>query len=98
MEVVYATRVWKDLSDAANFYEKESTELRERFLEAVFNAVRDVKDFPTRARLLTGAYRRVFVSGFPYGLIYRVEAETMIYVVALAHAKRKPYYWQEEDL
>jgi len=31
---------------------------------------------------------------FPYGIIYRLEKNT-IYIVAIAHFKRRPFYWKE---
>ena len=38
--------------------------------------------------------RRLVIPRFPYALIYVVE-EDRCYVIAFAHAKRRPGYWRE---
>ena len=39
--------------------------------------------------------RRVLVPKFPYGLLYRVEAEAdRIYIIAVMHLQRRPGYWR----
>jgi len=37
--------------------------------------------------------QRVLVDRFPYAVIY-FEADDVIYVIAIAHTKRRPLYWQ----
>jgi len=37
-------------------------------------------------------HRRVLVRRFPYSVVY-LEKGGRLWVVAVAHAKRKPFYW-----
>lgn len=46
-----------------------------------------------RGRRRLPQVRRKSVDGFPYGIIYFVRDETLT-VVAYAHSKRRPNYWQ----
>lgn len=44
------------------------------------------------ANILKEPYRRALLQRFPYGVIYRHQADTG-YLVAIMHLKRKPGYW-----
>jgi toxin ParE1/3/4 len=39
------------------------------------------------------AHRQYLVDGFPYRLIYRERVDDL-YIVAVAHASRRPGYWK----
>ena len=39
-------------------------------------------------------YRRFLLSKFPFSIIYRQEIDC-IYVVAIMHNSRKPFYWAD---
>lgn len=41
-----------------------------------------------------GGTRRLMLTRFPYSLIYLIQVDRC-YVVAFAHAKRRPGYWRE---
>jgi len=38
--------------------------------------------------------RKVALRRFPYNVFYRTAAEETIVVVAVAHQRRRPYYWR----
>ena len=38
-------------------------------------------------------YRRYLMARFPYGVVYRIEGETVL-VFAVAHLRRRPGYWR----
>ena len=62
------------------------------FLANVEAATEGIVRHPLRWRKIKGKFRRYLVHGFPYGLIYAVQDDT-IYVAAVMHLKRKPGYW-----
>ena len=39
------------------------------------------------------AVRQLVVRGFPYIVVYRVRPDD-VYIIAVAHARRRPGYWQ----
>jgi toxin ParE1/3/4 len=60
----------------------------------VQQAERQIQSHPRSGSRHTHGTRRLAVSRFPYSLIYLVQSDRC-YVVAFAHAKRRPDYWQE---
>jgi plasmid stabilization system protein ParE len=55
--------------------------------------VEHVARAPERWPVVRGHYRqKVFTGPFPYVLIYRTQAE-VVFVVAVAHQRRRPGYW-----
>lgn len=48
---------------------------------------------PEAYQVLDGAkYRRCLFSRFPYGVFYKI-MDDYIYIIAVAHHKRKPHFW-----
>jgi toxin ParE1/3/4 len=64
-----------------------------RFVEAVEEAAARALAFPRAGSPGRVKTRRVFLKGFPFALIYRPERNGIL-VFAVAHHKRRPYYWQ----
>lgn len=50
-------------------------------------------ELPSLGEKLDQIHRRVPLRRFPYALIFRRDGET-ISIVAVAHRRRKPRYWQ----
>ncbi|MFT5622717.1 MAG: hypothetical protein ACI9FZ_000642 [Bacteroidia bacterium] len=92
MQVVFASGVLEEVKEAQTHYESKVPGLGQAFVVIVHASIQEIKRFPHRSRLLDGNYRRFIVNRFPYGIIYRIEAD-IIYVVAVAHFKRRPGYW-----
>jgi plasmid stabilization system protein ParE len=81
-----------ELSDAVDYYEQESPGLGAAFLAAVEHAVTDLVEYPESAPVLSGPYRKKVLSRFPFNLIYRLKGNE-IRILAIAHQRRRPYYW-----
>ena len=82
-------------SDEANeYYSEQSLEVGFAFVAALEEAVTLCEEWPLAAPIWPGrpdVRRRVLVD-FPYSIIYAPEPSG-IFVVAVAHAKRRPGYW-----
>lgn len=48
--------------------------------------------FPLAAPLISRRVRRFILSGYPYDLVYSVQAEEIV-ILAIAHHSRQPGYW-----
>jgi plasmid stabilization system protein ParE len=74
------------------YYAAAEPGLGERFARAVEEAVALATDFPNAGFLAPANTRRVVVSGFPFSIYYRVEADGIV-IFAIAHHARRPGYW-----
>jgi len=64
-----------------------------RFVTAVEEAAARALAFPRSGSPSRFKTRRVILKGFPFSLVYRPEPEGIV-VFAVAHHKRRPYYWK----
>ncbi len=94
MNVIFASGVLEEVSESANYYEDEVEGLGQAFLRMVRDAVEDIKRDPLIFRIVEQDYRRHLLNRFPFAVIYRLEGDT-IFILAVMHMKRKPYYWRE---
>jgi len=81
-----------ELNDAARYYEKITVGLGLSFLDAVEDAVDKILENPKSYQLVGGEIRRKPLARFPYSLLYVTEPDH-IRIVAVAHQKRRPGYW-----
>ena len=90
--VVFDPDARAEFLDAVRYYEEHQKGLGLRFRIAVETAVYLVSENPFLYRLLKAPFRRCLLLKFPYSIIYSIEPD-YIYIIALAHNKRKPEYW-----
>jgi plasmid stabilization system protein ParE len=72
--------------------------LGDEFLEAIEKALETIESHPHRFMRITTKdpereVRRFVLKRFPFLMVYEVRADEVL-VVAIAHAKRKPKYWE----
>ena len=82
-----------ELNEAADFYDLECPGLGLTFLQEIQTALATIAQFPEAAPLLHGRVRRKVLLRFPYTVIYSLR-DGQIRVLALAHEKRRPFYWR----
>lgn len=75
------------------YYDAVRPHLGSAFLDAVQEATDYVQRVPLAGAPASSGLRRVMVRRFPYYLLYVVE-ETRIFLLAVAHFRRRPGYWQ----
>ncbi len=91
-DLVFSSIAEQEVVEAVRHYESEVEGLGIAFLDKLEIAISDVKHFPLASRILQDGYRRKLLPRFPYGIIFRIE-DDRIFVLAVMHLKRKPYYW-----
>ena len=74
-------------------YNEVEPDLGLRLVAAVEEAAARALAFPRAGSPSRANTRRVFLKGFPFALIYRPEPDGIV-IFAVAHHKRRPYYWQ----
>lgn len=94
--VRYHPEAVDELIDAAQFYESRSSGLGNRFIKSVDDAVRFIQRNPELFNADGFGRRKYKIKKFPFLLIYKV-VENHIFILAVAHGRRKPGYWQSRD-
>ena len=86
----------QDIKDGIDWYRSQAgAELGQRFLLAVAAAIGQIEKRPDAwSRWQRDArYQRVLVKRFPFVVFYKLTPK-QIRIVAVAHTKRAPGYWQ----
>jgi len=85
----------QELLEAARYYrENVGTDVARAFALAYLDAKRQIEQAPERSRLRAHGTRRVNLNRFPYYIAYLLETE-VLWIVAVGHAARRPFYWKE---
>ena len=81
---------------AVRWYEERVPGLGDDFRVEVVRAVDRIADAPLRwpASPYDPRARRYLLLRFPYSIVYVVDPDGAVTVAAVAHAKRRPGYWQ----
>jgi plasmid stabilization system protein ParE len=92
-EIVFLPAADADYRQALAWYRDRSDQAAAGFEAAVEVALRAVGETPDRWTLCDDRHRFYALRRYPYSIIYRVEAESVL-VVAVAHASRSVSYWR----
>ena len=82
-----------EFASAARFYEDQQHGLGLDFTQSIRRTYERLLESPAAGAPFGRRLRRVLVPKFPYGLLYRVEADR-IYIIAVMHLHRRPGYWR----
>ncbi|MEH2459026.1 type II toxin-antitoxin system RelE/ParE family toxin [Nostoc sp.] len=91
-------RASKELDAAIAYYEAQKVGLGLDLLSEVEKVIFKIQQNPNLAtpHKIEGI-RRYAIQRFPY-LIFYTELEEVIWVIAIAHGKRKPNYWKQRNI
>jgi toxin ParE1/3/4 len=85
----------QELKEAVQYYEARSQGLGAAFEETIYQAVQRIRENPTQYPFYKKLrVRKYSVERFPYVIFYGV-FEDVIWIVAMAHGRRKPEYWTQ---
>ena len=82
--------------DVVSYYEQKQPKLGRRFKEEVQQTLLWLGENAEACRLRSNGYRRLNLRIFPYYIPYILRGPTL-WVVAIAHRRRKPEYWIERE-
>jgi plasmid stabilization system protein ParE len=82
-----------ELTETADFYDLDNPGLGGDFIAEVEHALAQIAEVPDAAPLVGGHIRRRVLLRFPYSILYAV-IEDEVRVLAVAHHKRRPHFWQ----
>lgn len=92
MKITFLREAELEFLDAIGYYEEERPGLGRRFKNEVDRSLLWVAARPEICSLRPGGYRRINLRIFPYYIPY-ITREANLWVLAVAHARRKPEYW-----
>ncbi len=84
----------EEIVETTAYYEGEVPGLGVSFIAEVERISEALRDQPRIGQSVGEELRRILLARFPYSLIYSIEPER-IWVIAVAHHRRRPGYWQE---
>ncbi|MYH70649.1 MAG: type II toxin-antitoxin system RelE/ParE family toxin [Gammaproteobacteria bacterium] len=83
-----------EMTEAALFYEEQLPGLGRDYLDDIQRSIDLIRTHPETGQVIRGKFRRGLVSRFPYSIIYSIENDHIL-ILAVAHNRRKPFYWEE---
>jgi len=88
----------RDLREATAWYRERNDDAARRFTQEVSRALHFLEQFPQSGGFCPGvedkAIRQLPINNFPYHLVF-VRLPERISVLAIAHNRRKPGYWDD---
>ena len=92
-DVVFHPEASEEYAAALEWYARCGEHLGQSFEQEIERAVQFVAASPERWARYGSYHRRILVRRFPYILVYLLKG-TRIWIVAVAHGRRKPGYWR----
>ena len=93
--VIFTSRSRAELIDAQDWYENEAPGLGRRFRAAVDAVVQRMSATPRQFPMIYKNVRRALLRRFPYALMFVIEADETLTVIACFHGSRDPGHWQK---
>lgn len=94
MMVEFLAEAEEEMMEATVFYQEQAKGLGERFLDDVERTTQLLDKHPLIGQAIDNHLRRLLLRRFPFSLIYSSEPSGVL-VIAVAHQRRRPDYWQE---
>jgi hypothetical protein len=84
----------EELEISAAWYAQRSLDAARGFAIEVDAALKKIESDPLRFPLIDQRHQACGIDRYPFQIVFRSDG-ARIYVVAIAHAKRRPNYWSE---
>ena len=91
--VVIEEEAEQELAESVSFYEQRRSGLGLEVEAAARGAVSTLQQSPERSPLRKDGTRRHIMRRFPF-IIHYLDMPDYLWIVAFAHASRKPNYWR----
>ena len=92
LELKFHPDVASEIKSSYLWYQSQANGLGEDLLDELESAYEAIIELPDVWPLFQKGFKRYLLSQFPFSIIYR-KNNNFIYVVAVMHNSRKPYYW-----
>jgi len=92
LELKFHPDVAYEIKSSYRWYQSQAEGLGEDLLDELESAYEAIIELPDTWPLFQNGFKRYLLSQFPFSVIYR-QSGNVIYVVAVMHNSRRPYYW-----
>jgi plasmid stabilization system protein ParE len=92
--VIFTLPARAELIDAQDWYESEASGLGRRFQAAVDAVVERISANPRQFPVVHKNIRRALLRRFPYALMFVIDDDATLTVIACFHGSRDPAHWQ----
>jgi toxin ParE1/3/4 len=97
-QVIIHTEAIREFDSAIAYYETQKVGLGLDLLSEVEQAIGNIQRNPNLGTQYSiSGVRRYVLQRFPY-LVFYVEFEDFIWIIAIAHGRRKPDYWKRRKI
>ena len=93
--VIFTPAARAELIDAQDWYENEAPGLGRRFRAMVDTEIERMSANPRQFPVIYKSVRRALLRHFPYALMFVIEADETLTVIACFHGSRDPARWQK---
>ncbi len=93
--VIFTRAARAELIEAQDWYEIEVPGLGRRFRAAVDAVIERMNANPRQFPVVYKSIRRALLRRFPYALMFVIETDDRLTVIACFHGSRDPARWQE---
>lgn len=83
-----------ELEEEVQYFNEQQEGLGYEFAKEVSDTISRILRYPEAWSKLSKRTRRCRTRRFPYGVIYQIKGDKIL-VVAIAHLRRKPFYWRD---
>jgi plasmid stabilization system protein ParE len=94
MNLTFHPEAREEYLAAAHYYADCQEGLESRFVAAIESALQRIDEAPERWRVFEEDVRRNLVHVFPYAILYSIESDDSILIIAVMHCSREPGYWR----
>ena len=94
IDVQFHPEAREEYLDAIAWYLTHSETIARAFQQEVYEAVDRIRDGPSHWPLFADQVRWIRLHRFPYLLYFEEASSSLVEVLAVAHAKRRPGYWR----
>jgi toxin ParE1/3/4 len=84
----------EEFLESIEFYEERENGLGYDFSVEVFTAIRNIVAHPGSWPVVEDDISRCLTNRFPFGVLYSIEPNGGIFIVAVMHQRRRPGYWK----
>jgi plasmid stabilization system protein ParE len=92
--VIFTPAARLEMIDAQDWYESEAQGLGRSFRAAVDSVVQRISVNPYHFPVVYKDVRRALLRRFPYSMMFVIEADETLTVIACFHGSRDPLRWQ----
>ena len=92
-ELQYHKEASQEVREAYLWYAECDRKTARLFAGEINLAIEKIRQSPERWPRYDGSVRRYVLHGFPFQIIYYLDAASTVYVLAVAHTRKRPGYW-----